>query len=115
MKSTLKKSSRHQSVPVIPLARPETKGNLTKGKFSVLKFKNSPNAENSATYERPILQFKSGSAKEFPKWKCNVDRAVSEQGLTDDPGKYNLTRKLLDGDALMLNANHVTLRTVARA
>ena len=102
IKSALKTPSRRQIVPVIPLIRPEAKSSLGKGDYTVIKCKTTPNAANSATYDLPIPYFRSGSTEEFLKWKRNVDRALTGQGITDGPGKYNLTRKLLDGDALMV-------------
>ena len=102
IKSALKTPSRRQIVPVIPLVRPETKSSLGKGDYTVIKCKTTPNAANSATYDLPIPYFRSGSTEEFLKWKRNVNRALTGQGITDGPGKYNLTRKLLDGDALMV-------------
>ena len=102
IKSSLKAPSRRQIVPVIPLSRPEAKGTLGKGDYTVIKCKTTPNSANSATYDLPIPYFRSGSTEEYLKWKRNVNRALTGQGISDGPGKYNLTRKLLDGDALMV-------------
>ena len=102
IKSSLKTPSRRQIVPVIPLIRPETKGSMEKGDYTVIKCKTTPNVANSATYDLPIPYFRSGSTEEYLKWRRNVSRALTGQGITDGPGKYNLTRKLLDGDALMV-------------
>ena len=95
-------TNRRQVVPVIPLTRPETKVSLTKGEYSVLKCKTTPDVEGSATYDLPIPYFKTGTAEEFLRWKRNVHRALTGQNVTTGPGQYNLTRKLLDGDALMV-------------
>jgi len=101
--SSLKlQTNRHQVVPVIPLARPEAKASLTKGEYSVLKCKTSPDTDGSATYDLPIPYFKTGTAEEFLRWRRNVDRALTGQNVSNGPGQYNLTRKLLDGDALMV-------------
>ena len=115
--SSLKsQTNRRQVVPVIPLTRPETKISLTKqGEYSVLKCKTTPDAEGSATYDLPIPYFKTGTAEEFLRWRRNVHRALTGQNVTTGPGQYNLTRKLLDGDALMvfnLKATEVGNETV---
>ena len=94
-----KSSSRRQIVPIVSLQRPEKK-ELVKGDYATLKCKTSPSLPNSATYELPIPYFKNGSPEDFLKWKRNVEKAISGQGATDGPGKYTLTRRLLDGDAL---------------
>ena len=101
--SSLKsQTNRRQVVPVIPLTRPETKVSLTKGEYSVLKCKTTPDVEGAATYDLPIPYFKTGTAEEFLRWKRNVQRALTGQNVTTGPGQYNLTRKLMDGDALMV-------------
>lgn len=114
--SSLKsQTNRRQVVPVIPLTRPETNVSLTKGEYSVLKCKTTPDVEGSATYDLPIPYFKTGTAEEFLRWKRNVHRALTGQNVTTGPGQYNLTRKLMDGDALMvfnLKATEVGNETV---
>jgi len=102
IKSALKTPSRHQIVPVIPLSRPEVKGTLDKGDYTLIKCKTTLDAANLANYDLLIPYFRSRSTEEYLKWRCNVNRAFAGQGITDGPGKYNLTRKLLDGDSLMV-------------
>ena len=102
IRSAIKTPSRHQIVPVIPLSRPEVKCILDKGDYTVIKCKTTPNAANSATYDLPTPYFRSSSTEEYLKWRRNVNRALTGQGITNGPGKYILTRKLLDGDSLMV-------------
>lgn len=81
----------------------------------MLKCKTTPDVEGSATYDLPIPYFKTGTAEEFLRWKRNVHRALTGQNVTTGPGQYNLTRKLMDGDALMvfnLKATEVGNETV---
>jgi len=92
-------NGRRQIVPIVPLQRPEKK-DLTEGNYVTLKRKTRPGDRDSATFHLPIPYFKSGTPKEFLKWKRNVEKVISGQGATDGPSKYTLTRRLLDGNAL---------------
>jgi len=101
--SALKATTNHrQVVPVIPSARPEAKASLAKGEDSVLKCKTSPDTDGLATYDLPIPYFKTGTAEEFLRWRRNVNRALTGHNMTNCPGQYNLTRKLLHRDTLMV-------------
>jgi len=90
---------RRQIVPIVPLQRPEKK-DLTKGDYVTLKCTTRLGERDSATYDLPIPYFKSRTSEEFPKWKRNVEKAISGQGATDGLSKYMLTHRLLDGNAL---------------
>jgi hypothetical protein len=55
---------------------------------------------DSPTYELDVPYFSSGSCEEWLLFRKNVDKVLTGQNVTTGPGKFNVARRLLDGDAL---------------
>ena len=93
-------------VPPIPYDRPEKK-NYAKGEYITLNLRTVPNHEGSAmhdlivaTHDLIVLYFSTGTQEEWLRWKRDLGRVLQGQNVTTDSGKYNMTRRLLKGDAL---------------
>ena len=86
-------------VPPIPYDRPEKK-NYAKGEYITLKLRTVPNDEGSATHDLIVPYFSTGTPEEWLRWKRDLGRVLQGQNVTTGPGKYNMTRRLLEGDAL---------------
>ena len=86
-------------VPPIPYERPEKK-NYAKGEYITLKLRTVPNDEGSATHDLIVPYFSTGTPEEWLRWKRDLGRVLQGQNVTTGPGKYSMTRRLLEGDAL---------------
>jgi hypothetical protein len=85
--------------PPVPYERPEKK-NYAKGEYITLKLRTVPADENSATHDLIVPYFSMGTPEEWLRWKRDLGRVLQGQNVTTGPGKYNMTRRLLEGDAL---------------
>ena len=77
-----------------------------------------PNDEGSATHDLIVPYFSTGLSEEWLRWKRDLGRVLQGQNVTTNPGKYNMTRRLLEGDALaafnvaaMMHGNEMKTRT----
>ena len=86
-------------VPPIPYERLEKK-NYAQGEYITLKLRTVPNDEGSATHDLIVPYFSTGTPEEWLRWKRDLGRVLQGQNVTTGPGKYNMTRRLLEGDAL---------------
>jgi hypothetical protein len=66
----------------------------------VFKLRTDPSNKDSQTYDTKVLTYRSGSVEEFLLWKKDLEKVLVGQNVTSAPGKYTMTRRLLDGDAL---------------
>ena len=85
--------------PPIPYERPEKK-NYAKGTYITLKLRTVPNDDNSATHDLSVPYFNTGTPEEWLRWKRDLGRVLQGQNVTTGPGRYSMTRRLLEGDAL---------------
>ena len=86
-------------VPPIPYERPPKK-DYAKGTYITLKLRSVPADENSATHDLIVPYFIVGTPEEWLRWKRDLGRVLQGQNVTTGPGRYNMTRRLLEGDAL---------------
>ena len=101
-------------VPAIPLGRPEKKV-LTKGQYVEYKCFSVPGDTESPAYNIQIPYFGTGTPEEWLMFLDNLDKALVGQHITDGPGRYTFTERLLKGDALAtfrLKTLEVGTRTV---
>ena len=96
--NNLSKTTR-RVVHSIPYERPEKK-NYAKGEYITLKLRTIPNDEGSATHDLIVPYFSTGTPEEWLRWKRDLGRVLQGQNVTTGPGKYSMTRRLLEGDAL---------------
>jgi hypothetical protein len=68
--------------------------------FSVFKLCTMPTDKDSQTYDMKVLTFKCGSIEQFLLWQKDLNKVIVRQNVQSAPGKYAMTRCLLDGDAL---------------
>ena len=90
---------RTMAPPPIPLARPKPQ-ELKKGHYVTLKLRSVPADDNSQTYDLNVPIFRTGTAEAYIEFKRDLDKSIAGQNITDGPGKYAMTRRLLAGDAL---------------
>jgi hypothetical protein len=86
--------------PPIPYNRAERSKDKDNEDVSVFKLRTTPNDKDSQTYDVKVLTFKCGSVEEFLLWKKDLNKVIVGQNVLSAPGKYAMTRRLLDGDAL---------------
>ena len=86
-------------VPAIALSRPEKKV-LTKGQYVEYKCFSVPGDTDSPAYSIQIPYFGAGTPEEWLMFLDNLDKALVGQNITDGPGRYEFTERLLKGDAL---------------
>ena len=101
-------------VPAIALSRPEKKV-LTKGQYVEYKCFSSPGDTDSPAYNIQIPYFGSGTPEEWLMFLDNLDKALVGQHITDGPGRYEFTERLLQEDTLAtfrLKTLEVGTRTV---
>ena len=92
-------SAKHRYSAPIELERSEKK-ELRKGEYIALKLRTVPTDDNSQTYELSIPYFSTGTPEEWLKFQRDFNRVVVGQGLTTGPTRYQMMRRLLEGDAL---------------
>jgi hypothetical protein len=86
-------------VPV-PYERCERSKDKDNEDVTVFKLRTNPANDDSPTYDLRALTFKSGTVEEYIMWKRDLTKIMIGQRVTDPAGKYAMTRRLLDGDAL---------------
>jgi hypothetical protein len=89
-----------QTPPPIPYERCERSKDKDNENVSVFKLRTNPNNDDSPTYDMKALTFTSGSVEEYIMWKRDLRKICVGQHVTDPAGKFAMTRRLLDGDAL---------------
>lgn len=85
--------------PPIPLERPE-RVELETNEYISLKLRTDPADAESQTYGMRVKYFSTGTPEEFILFRRDVNRVLVGQHATTGPLKYNMTRRLLDGEAL---------------
>ena len=86
-------------IPPIPLERPAKK-DLQLGEYQTYKLCNNPTEENSAVYKLSVPYFWTGTCKEWLLFWRNLNKVITGQNVTGDPGRFTVARRLLEGDAL---------------
>jgi hypothetical protein len=89
-----------QALPPIPYERCERSKSKDNENVSVFKLRTNPSNDDSPTYDLKALTFKAGSVEEFILWKRDLIKICIGQNVSDAAGKYAMTRRLLEGDAL---------------
>jgi hypothetical protein len=89
-----------QALPPIPYERCERSKSKDNDNVSVFKLRTNPSNDDSPTYDLKALTFKAGSVEEFILWKRDLTKICVGQNVSDAAGKYAMTRRLLEGDAL---------------
>ena len=99
MRVVLPTNAKKRVPPPIALARPEPV-ELQKGEYLSLKLQSTPGDADSQTYELSIPYFSTGTPEQWLKFVRDLNRVLVGQNLTTGPSKYQMARRLLDGDAL---------------
>jgi len=86
-------------VPVIGLER-FSYGTLEKGTYLTIKLRSDPSNKDSVTHDFAVPFFSSGGPEEWILFRKNLKRVFTGQALTSGPAQYQMTRSLLEGDAL---------------
>jgi hypothetical protein len=86
-------------VPV-PYERCERSKDKDNEDVTVFKLRTNPTSDDSPTYDLKALTFKTGTVEEYIMWKRDLAKIMVGQRVIDPAGKYAMTRRLLDGDAL---------------
>jgi hypothetical protein len=86
--------------PPIPYLRAECSKDKDNEDVSVFKLCTDPSNKDSQTYNTKVLTYSSGSVEEFLLWKKD-EKGLVGQNVTSVPGKYTMTRCLLNGDTLV--------------
>jgi hypothetical protein len=94
-------------VPPITLERAERRS-LVKGEYLEYKLRNTPGDLTSPVYSLSVPFFSTGTCEEWLKFRENLLKVLSGQNVTTGPGKYVVTRRLLQGDALAAFENAAT-------
>jgi hypothetical protein len=89
-----------QAPPPIPYERCERSKSKDNDNVSVFKLRTNPSSDDSPTYELKALTFKAGTVEEYILWKRDLAKICVGQNVSDAAGKYAMTRRLLEGDAL---------------
>ena len=84
--------------PPIPLERAERKA-PQKDECIMMKLHSNPTNESSQVYEIVVKYFSTGTAKEWFRFRKDLDRVLVGQNITEPDAKYSMTRRLLEGDA----------------
>jgi hypothetical protein len=84
-------------IPYLPAERSKDKDNED---VSVFNLRTDPSNKDSQTFNTKVLTYHSGSVEEFLLWKKDLEKGLVGQNVTSAPGKYTMTRRLLNQDAL---------------
>ena len=85
--------------PAISLERPDKK-DLRKGQYVECKCNARPGDPESPVYSIQIPYFGTGTPEEWLQFLDNLEKAINGQHITSGPERYELTERLLTGDAL---------------
>ena len=86
--------------PPVPYERARRLKDKDDEEVSVFKLRTNPSDKDSQTYDLKVLTFKSGSVEEFLLWKKDLYKVLTGQNVQSATGKFAMTRRLLEGDAL---------------
>jgi hypothetical protein len=78
---------------------------------SMFKLRTNPSDKDSQTYDLKVLTFKSGSVEEFLLWKKDLYKVLTGQNVQSATGKFAMTRRLLEGDALVAFNPETTMQS----
>ena len=98
-KSTFMNTASSLIAPAISLERPKKK-DLRKGQYVECKCNARPGDPESPVYSIRILYFGTGTPEEWLQFLDNLEKAINAQHVTRGPEWYELTERLLTGDAL---------------
>ena len=93
------KQTPKQYKPPIPLLKLEKRA-LETGEYHTYKLHTNPTVASSPTYELAVPYFGTGMCKEYLKFPNNFEKVCIGQNITTGPGKFTLSRRLLDSEAL---------------
>ena len=100
-KSTSMNTASSLIAPAISLERPDKKY-LRKGQYVECKCNARPGDPESPVYSIQIPYFGTGTPEEWLQFLDNLEKAINGQHITSDPVRYELTERLLMGDALAM-------------
>ena len=86
--------------PPVPYHRAVRSKDKDNEEVSVFKLRTVPSEKDSQTYDLRVLTFRSGTVEEFLLWKKDLSKVLIGQNVLSANGKFAMTRRLLDGDAL---------------
>ena len=113
-KATSSSSASTLIAPAISLDRPEKK-DLRKGQYLECKCHTRPGDPDSPVYSIQIPYFGTGTPEEWLQFLDGLEKAIRGQNISSGPERYELTERLLTGDALTtfkLKALEAGTRTV---
>jgi hypothetical protein len=86
--------------PLIQLKRATWSKNSDDSAVTSFKLWCTPSDTNSLQYESKVYSFESGNVEQYILWKCNLKKLIKGQNLENAADKFEMTRKVLEGDAL---------------
>jgi NACalpha-BTF3-like transcription factor len=86
--------------PPIQLKRATWSKNTDDGAVTTFKLRCTPSDTDSLQYELKVRSFESGSVEQYILWKRDLDKLFKGQNLSNAEDKFEMTRKVLTGDAL---------------
>jgi hypothetical protein len=102
-----------QPIP-IPYDRQERLKDKDNEDVSVFRIRTNPTDKDSQTYDMKVLTFHTGTVEEFLLWKKDLNKVLVGQNVLSAPDKFAMTRRLLDGDALLRHSILKHRRAVKR-
>jgi len=94
-----KKKDSYEIKPVITLICPERK-KIKKAEYIKPTYHTEPGDPDSLLYAIQVPHFGDGPPEEYLAWLDLLKEALSGQHITDGPGMFNCTERVLTGDAL---------------
>ena len=73
---------------------------MSKDECLTLKLKSDPADANSQDYELTIAYFNNGTPEQWLKFLRDLKKVFTGMNVTTGPNKYNMARRLLEGEAL---------------
>lgn len=108
-----KSSKKRVVVPVIPFERPQQR-ELQRHEVLTFRLRSVPQDHDSTTYELTLPFFKQGAPETLLLLLNGIRQVVRGQNLTTGPQKYQLMRRMLEGDALAAFNRAATTATLMK-
>jgi hypothetical protein len=88
--------------PPIQLKRVTWSKDADDGAVTSFKLRCNPTDSNSLQYELKVRSFGTGTVEQYILWKRDLDKLIKGQNLERAEDKFEMARKVLEGDALAI-------------
>jgi hypothetical protein len=93
-------AKQHTIPPPIAIKRAKWVKEAEDDAVTVFKLQSNPTQAKSQLYEMKARSFSTGSVKQFVMWKCNLNKIIKGQNITQAADKFEMMKCILEGDAL---------------